>query len=62
MLNRCLKREQLEQSALQKGLIKLVQQNIMDEFDKTFAQIEKPKTQEKRRNSRKNSQNKRVTN
>ena len=34
------------------GLIKLIQENKMDEFDKKFAQIEKPKTQEKRRNNR----------
>jgi len=36
------------------GLIKLIQENKMDEFDKTFAQIEKPKTQEKQRNNRRN--------
>ena len=36
------------------GLIKLIQENKMDEFDKKFAQIEKPKTQEKRRNNRRN--------
>ena len=36
------------------GLIKLIQENKMDEFDRTFAQIEKPKTQEKRRNNRRN--------
>ena len=36
------------------GLIKLIQENKMDEFDRKFAQIEKPKTQEKQRNNRKN--------
>ena len=36
------------------GLIKLIQENKMDEFDKKFAQIEKPKTQEKQRNNRRN--------
>ena len=36
------------------GLIKLIQENKMDEFDRKFAQIEKPKTQEKRRNNRRN--------
>ena len=36
------------------GLIKLIQENKMDEFDRKFAQIEKPKTREKQRNNRRN--------
>ena len=36
------------------GLIKLTQENKMDEFDRKFAQIEKPKTQEKQKNNRRN--------
>ena len=36
------------------GLIKLIQENKMDEFDKKIGQIEKPKTQEKQRNTRRN--------
>ena len=36
------------------GLIKLTQENKMDEFGNTFAQIEKPKTQEMQRNNRRN--------
>ena len=36
------------------GLVKRIQENKMDEFDKKIAQIEKPKTQEKRRNNRRN--------
>ena len=36
------------------GLVKLIQETEMDEFDKQIALIEKPKTHEKQRNNRRN--------
>ena len=40
-------------SSVAERVIKLIQENKMDEFDKKTAQIGKPKKQEKQRNNRK---------